>query len=258
MRADASMPGTGRVSFIVAGAQKSGTTALEQYLSEHPEICVPRGRKELHFFDRDRNFVAQPVDYDRYHANFAPQAGHRLLGEATPDYLYWPAAPERMAAYNPALKLIVVLRDPIARAFSQWNMARQIGREPLRFFDAVKAEPERARVMTLDRAMRFAYVDRGRYPRQLARLWDHFPKEQTIVFKTEELLHAPEAVLARIETFLGVAPFAAVTPRIVHSYTYDTTMTEEARRYLVGVFEPEIRELERMLGWDCGAWLAQA
>jgi len=244
------------VDFIVAGAQKSGTTALEQYLSEHPEICVPRRKKELHFFDRDRNFVTQPVDYTRYHAFFEPLPSHRLLGEATPGYLYWPAAPERMAAYNPALKLIVVLRNPVTRAFSQWNMARQIGRDPLPFFDAVKAEPERVRSMPPEMALRFAYVGRGFYAQQLKRFWRYFPRAQTTVLRTEELLDSPATVLARVAEFLGVVPFSAVAPRIVHAYSYDTSLSDEARRYLVGVFEPEIRELERLLGWDCSAWLA--
>jgi sulfotransferase family protein len=250
------MAGPRRVDFIIAGAQKSGTSALELYLSEHPEICVPRKQKELHFFDRDRNFLAQPVDYAPYHAFFEPQPWHRVLGEATPDYLYWPSAPERMARYNPALKLIIVLRNPVARAFSHWNMGRHVGRDPLAFWDALQAEPERARTMPAQRAMRFAYVGRGFYALQLKRLWQHFPREQTIVFKTEELLESPATALSRIADFLGIAPFPLVAPRIVHAYQYDTTLSEEARRYLIGIFEPEIRELERLLGWDCSTWLA--
>ena len=244
------------VDFIIAGAQKSGTTALELYLSEHSEICVPRRKKELHFFDRDRNFVLQPVDYAPYHAFFAPLPSHRLLGEATPDYLYWHSAAERMASYNPALKLIFVLRNPVARAFSHWNMARHIGRDPLTFLDALHAEPERTRTMYAELAMRFAYIGRGFYAQQLKRLWRSFPREQTIAFKTEELLESPETVLVRIADFLGIAPFPSVVARIVHAYRYDRTISEEERRYLISIFEPEIRELERLLGWDCSAWLA--
>jgi len=243
------------VDFVIAGAQKSGTTALELYLSEHPQVCVPRKKKELHFFDRDRNFPAEPVDYAPYHAFFEPQPWHRVLGEATPDYLYWPAAPERMKRYNPALKLIFVLRNPVTRAFSHWNMGRTMGREPLAFLDALRAEPERAQAMPAQRAMRFAYLGRGMYARQLKRVWRHFPREQTAVFKSEELLESPAAVLSRIADFLDIAPFAAVVPRIVHSYSYDTTMSEEERRYLVSIFEPEVEELERLLGWECPTWI---
>ena len=249
------MAGSRLVDFVIPGAQKSGTTALEIYLSEHPEICVPRKLKEMHFFDRDRNFKLPPVDYTRYHAFFEPRPGQRLLGEATPDYLYWPSAPERMAAYNPALKLIIVLRNPVTRAFSHWNMQRHAGRDPLPFFDALHAEAERARTMPPQRAMRFAYVGRGLYGQQLKRLWKHFAREQTIAFKSEELLELPGRVLARTAEFLGIAPFSHVAPRTVHAYRYETAMSAEEKRYLVGIFEPEIRELERLLGWDCVEWL---
>jgi len=249
------MAGSKLVDFVIPGAQKSGTTALELYLSEHPEICVPRRVKELHFFDRDRNFTARPVDYAPYHAFFDPRPGQRLLGEATPDYLYWPSAPERMASYNPALKLIVVLRNPVTRAFSHWNMQRHVGRDPLPFFDALRAEAERMRTMPPQRAMRFAYIGRGMYAQQLQRLWRHFPRGQTIAFKSEELLERPGTVLARITEFLGIASFSPVTPKIMHAYRYDATMSEEEREYLVSTFKSEIRELERILEWDCSTWL---
>jgi len=243
-----------KVSFVVAGAQKAGTTALDQYLREHPELCLPQ-RKELHFFDTDRYFVAEPVDYGPYHGAFAPGPSHRLLGEVTPAYLYWPTAAERIARYNPEMKLIVVLRNPVTRAFSQWNMARQKQRDSLPFLDALKAEPERVRTMPLEQAKRFTYVDRGFYAQQLKRLWRHFPREQTIAFKSEELLASPAAVLATIADFLGIDPFPPVASKTAHARDYDTAMTEEARRYLIAVFETEIRELEQLLGWDCSDWL---
>jgi hypothetical protein len=243
-----------KVSFIVAGAQKGGTTALGYYLREHPELCLPR-RKEPHFFDTDRHFVAEPIDYSPYHAGFAPGPAQRLLGEVTPDYLFWPTAPARIARYNPTMRLIAVLRNPVTRAFSQWNMARQKGREPLSFLQALAAERERAQLLPPRQAKRFAYAGRGFYTQQLMRLWRYFPQEQTIVFKSEELLGAPAAVLARIADFLGIAPFPAVTDKTVHAREYDMAMTTEEKRYLLGVFEPEIRELERVLEWDCSAWL---
>ena len=245
----------GRIDFVVPGAQKSGTTALDLYLREHPQLCLPR-KKELHFFDRDRHFAAEPVDYAPYHAFFTPRPGQRLLGEATPDYLYWPSAPERMARYNPALKAIVVLRNPITRAYSQWNMARHAGRESLPFLEAIAAEPERARTLPPELAKKQAYVGRSLYAQQLERLWRHFPSEQTIVFRSEELLEAPASVLGRIAAFLDIDPFPLVTPRRAHSYRYDRTMSEAERRHVAALLAPEIRALERLLGWDCSAWLA--
>jgi len=244
-----------QVDFLIAGAQKSGTSALDAYLREHPELCFPR-QKELHFFDKDHLFATEPVDYARYHALFDPKPPQRLLGESTPAYLYWPQAVERIARYNPRMRFIIVLRNPVTRAFSHWNYERLVHKENLGFLEALRAYPERQRRMLPRRAKRFAYVDRGYYVEQIRRLWAHFPPEQTLLFKTEALLEARAAVLERIATFLGIAPFPPVAAKMRNTREYGTTMSDEEKRYLVGLYRDEIGELERLLGWDCSSWLA--
>jgi hypothetical protein len=254
--ADASHPAVlDRVSFVVAGVQKGGTWALDAYLREHPELCLPH-EKELHFFDADRLFAEEPVDYASYHARFEPRPPQRLLGEVTPAYMYWPAAAERMARYNPAMRIIGVLRNPITRAFSHWNMARQKRREPLPFRDALRAEPDRRRKFPPEEAKRFSYVERGFYAQQLQRLWRCFPVAQTLIFKSEELFERPNEVLGRIAIFLDIAPFPPLAAITADARGYDTEMGDEEKRFLIGVYEAEIRQLERLLGWDCSAWLA--
>ena len=251
-----------RVSFIIAGAQKGGTSALDAYLREHPELCLPKQKdrsptrqKEVHFFDTDRHFAVEPVDYGTYHARFEPVAPQRLLGEATPAYMYWPPAAERIARYNPAMRFIIVLRNPVTRAFSHWNMVRQARGEPLPFLDALRAEPERRRDLKPWLVKRYSYVERGFYAQQLQRLWRYFPAEQTLVFKTEALFEEPNDVLGRIAAFLDIAPFPPLAKKTVHARDYDTAMSDEEKRYLIGVYGAEIRELERLLGWDCSTWL---
>lgn len=244
-----------KVGFLIAGAQKSGTSALDAYLREHPELCFPR-EKELHFFDKDRLFAAEPIDYTPYHAQFDARPPQHLLGESTPAYLYWPGAIERIARYNPAMRFILLLRNPITRAFSHWNYERLVHREPLAFLEAVHAYPERQRTMTPGRAKRFAYIDRGFYTGQLKRLWTHFPVAQTLIFKNEQLLDEPAAVLARSAEFLGIAPFPPLGAKTRNTREYNAAMSAEEKRYLTGVYAQEIRELERLLGWDCSAWLA--
>ena len=252
-----------RVSFVVAGAQKAGTSTLDAYLREHAELCLPSRnslrepskQKELHFFDNEQFFAVDPVNYASYHAHFDPHPPQRLLGEATPSYMYRPAAVERMARYNPAIKVIIVLRNPVTRAFSHWNMVRQASFEPLSFSEALRAEPERVRKRP-KLGKRYAYVERGLYTQQLKRVWGHFPVEQTLVFKSEELFAEPSEILRRVAAFLDIDPFPPVAPITIHAREYDTTMSEAEKRYLIGVFEQEIRELERLLGWDCSAWLA--
>lgn len=117
-----------KVSFVIGGAQKSGTTALYKYLAKHPDIHLS-ARKEPHFFDQeDPAFFLSP-DYSVYHKFFDPEGPHQLLGEATPIYMYWYEAPRRIWQYNPQMKWIIVLRNPVERAFSHWNMVRNKGIE---------------------------------------------------------------------------------------------------------------------------------
>ena len=121
--------------------------------------------------------------------------------------------------------------------------------------EALRAEPERRRNLPPKRAKRFSYIERGLYVAQLQRLWQYFPLEQTRIFKSEDLLAQPADMLARIASFLGVAPFPRLAEKTVHAREYDTTMTPDEKQYLISVYEQEIHELERLLGWDCSAWL---
>src|SRR5258708_1347579 len=93
-----------RLDFIVPGAQKSGTTALHYFLKKHPDVALP-DRQEMHFFDDEEIFSRAPVDYDLLHRYFRPIGRSTVTGEVTPSYLYWKPAMERIANYNPRIKL---------------------------------------------------------------------------------------------------------------------------------------------------------
>jgi hypothetical protein len=208
------MSGDERVSFIVAGVQKGGTTALFDYLGEEPGLSLSR-EKELHFFDDEAQDWAQP-DYGAYHANFAPFDG-RPRGEATPIYLYWRASLERICAYNPAMKLIVMLRDPVERAWSHWKMEYARGAETQPFAWCIREGRGRlfeAEPWGFHREV--SYVERGFYGEQLARAFACFPREQVLVVRAEDLRADPGTTLGAVRAFLGLAPGAAPRPRDVH------------------------------------------
>src|SRR5437879_5500890 len=209
-----------RLDFIVAGAQKSGTTALHCFLKKHPQIALP-DRQEMHFFD-DEEIFSGPVDYQLLHRHFRvrafrgvgskPEAGlalinRRLLaGEVTPSYLYWKPAMERIRNYNPQIKLIILLRNPVDRAFAHWNMQRFKGREPLDFLDALKEERSRLAALPPKESRRFAYVDRGFYSGQVERVFKFFPREQVKIVKFESFRDRKQEALGEIFEFLGVKP----------------------------------------------------
>ena len=251
-----------RLDFIVVGAQKSGTTALHYFLRKHPQIALPE-RQELHFFDDDEIF-SRPVDYDLLHRQFRPVAGSTLLrfatarqaiaGEVTPSYLYWKPAMERIWNYNRQIKLVILLRNPIDRAFAHWNMQRFKDREPLGFLDALKEEPRRiAQPLTIE-SRRFAYVDRGFYSRQLDRVFKFFPREQVHIVKFEDFRDRKQETLDGIFEFLGVKSLRRIRDKDRNIVPYERTITAEEREYLSEVFSAEITKLEQMLGWDCSDW----
>ena len=245
----------GALDFVVAGAQRSGTTTLDRYLREHPGIAMPATAKELHFFDHEEHFRDDHVDYRAYHANFRPRRAGELRGEVTPSYMYWVPAAGRLARYNPALRIVVVLRNPIARAHSHWNKERLRGTESLPFLDALRAEAERAAAALPLQSHRTSYVERGHYVAQLRRLWHHFPVEQTLVLRSEALWTEPGQTLARIADFLGLGPFPRIEPKVANGKAYERPMHPDEWAYLVDRLTEEIRELESLLGWDCRRWL---
>jgi hypothetical protein len=242
-----------RLDFIVAGAQKSGTTALNYYLKRHPRIALPI-KKELHFFDDDKRFAnGDTVSYEKLHKMFRPARPHSIAGENTPNYLYWQPALPRIRAYNPAIKLIILLRNPIDRAFSQWNMQRARGLDPLDFLDAIRAEPERLARLPPEQSRKLAYVDRGRYRSQIDRALSLFPREQLLILKYEEFRARQRELVDKVFQFLRLPP---ITFRLIeaHDIPYQRKIRDEERDFVFSMIKDDIAQLERILGWDCSHW----
>ena len=241
-----------RLDFILAGAQKSGTTALHYFLSKHPHITMG-DQQEMHFFDNDALFVSEP-DYEELHKRYPLLGPSMIAGDCTPSYLYYEPAAERIYKYNPKIKLLILLRNPVDRAFAHWNMQRFRGREPLDFFNAVREEQTRIAGAPPSEARRFAYVDRGFYGRQLARLFKFFPRDQLEVLKFEDFQKKQAEALANIFSFLGRTPPRSVRSKDRNIVPYERAMNWEERVFLYNLFADDIANVEQMLGWDCSDW----
>jgi Sulfotransferase domain len=242
-----------KLDFIIAGAQKSGTTALHYFLQKHPQITLG-DQQEMHFFDNDDFFSAPPADYELLHRHFPPVAPSTIAGECTPSYLYYEPAMERIWNYNSQIKLLILLRNPVERAFAHWNMQRFKGRESLDFLDAVKTEKTRATEASPLQFRRFSYVDRGFYSEQLERVWKFFSRPQVKVIKFEEFQDNNRETLNGIFEFLGVKPLRMIRSKDRNVVPYERAISDEEREYLFGIFAGEIVRLEEMLGWDCSDW----
>ncbi|MFN8591499.1 MAG: sulfotransferase [Thermomicrobiales bacterium] len=234
--------------FIIIGAQRGGTTSLYRYLVEHPDIG-PAYCKEVHYFDR--YFDRGP---NWYLAHFPIRGEYKIAGEASPYYLFHPEVPERLREYVPNAKLIALLRNPIDRAYSQYQMNSRKGNESLSFEEAVEREPERLAGTDdpLDPSWRHhSYLARGLYAEQLRRWFEIFPRDQIMVIQSERFYGNPERTLHEVQAAIGLPPHTPGRFKAFHQSEYpqmDDALLERLRAH----FAPHNRDLYDLLGVDFG------
>ncbi len=258
--------------FIIIGAQKGGTTSLYRYLIEHPSIA-PIYIKEPHFFDiyykKGLGWYRShfPTSLEKYYVERVQKLDF-ITGEASPYYMVHPLAPSRVAKTLPNVKLILVLRNPVDRAYSQYqHQLRQPGVEPLSFEEAINREEER--LAGEEKKLRenpnyasfnhrhYSYLTRSRYIDYLPTWMKLFPKEQFLFLKSEDLYRNPSAILQETFRFLNV-PMALVNERQEEYKQYNQAsyfkLDLSTRQRLVEYFKPYNARLyeflERDFGWD--------
>ena len=210
------------LGFMIVGAQRCGTTALARFLSRHPGI-VMSSPKEVHLFD-GANYSSDwtPAEIDaRYRRAFTEGSGGRFRGEATPVYLFFPEIARELRRYNPGLKLIVLLRDPVERTISSYYFQKHRGKERRPLWLALLLEPLRLRRRHSPRASGSltrvcAYRRRGLYSLQLRNLYRSFDREQVLIVRTRDLEEHHDAVLRRVFAFLEVNEEVRIEPEMVN------------------------------------------
>ncbi len=246
------------LDFVIAGAQKCGTTALASFLDAHPAISMATP-KECHLFDAPDYRPDWPREQinNRYLPHFEACPTSTLWGEATPAYLFYTDIPEQLARYRPELKLIVLLRDPVERAISHYRMEVTRGHERLPLPLALALEycgrqggPPRA---PLNAHGRYCYRRRGQYTAQLERLYRVFPAEQILLLRQLDLLEAHRRTLQDVFDFLGVDPNVDIPESLVKPVTRQSQATPGggfrlSRALLRSVLAGERRRLQRRWG----------
>jgi len=241
--------------FLIIGAQKGGTTSLYDYLIQHPDISSAF-RKEVHFFDKN---------YDKgisWYTSFFPfreKAG--ITGEASPFYLYHPLVPKRVKEDLGNIKLIVLLRDPVQRAFSHYKMEKRRGIEKLSFQEALEKEEERL-IDGQEKLLsgRFShnhqfhsYLDRGKYAEQLKRWFEIFPKENFYIAKSEAFFSDPKSTYKEVLNFLGLEPKGDIELTPLNTDKSRTKIPIENKQYLDQYFQKENEKLMKLIG-DKFSW----
>jgi len=214
-------------NLVVIGAPKSGTTSLFYYLQQHPDIFVPV-RKELHYFTYqhlsentggpgDRETLSSLcATRDEYGAHYLSVKAQKIVGEFSPSYLYYSDVSVRIQAELGNVKIIVMLRNPIEKAYSQYMHLVRDQRETLGFYDALMAEPGRMRDGWADI---WRYAEGALHAQRLRKYLDVFGQDNVHVILFDSLTENPQETVKQVFSFLNVDPDVPCDTRRVYNRT---------------------------------------
>lgn len=250
-------------NFIIVGAVRCGTTSLYYNICEH-SCVLPADYDEIGFFDSNYELGINwyksmfPTKIER--KKIESKTGICITGEDTPFYFWDKKAIERIKKEIPKIKLIVLLRNPIDRAYSNYHLGIRLGTESLTFEDSIKNEIdllERNNDLESDRIEKFlrtrSYIAKGLYYNQIKNWFEVFSKEQILVLSTENLAKNPQETLEQIFNFLGLPneQIKNLQHRKVEDYQ---KMEEDTRQFLRKLFKPHNEKLFELIkekfDWD--------
>lgn len=246
-----------KVNFLCIGTQKGGTTSLQKYL------CACKGvpndiyfnKKELHFFN-STDLTEESIS--EYEKNFDPKENHTLIGEKTPEYCF-PYAIDRIYEYNPNMKLLFFLREPISRCFSEVNMNNQ--KFDIDMDDLFKwlANADDGKTITDVNGMSAFYNLRGFYDEFIEYIYTKFPKENVYIGISEEIKKNKDKEYKKIFDFLGCNYDKNIDINTwdiedLHVREYTTEMPERVRKDLYNLYKPHNENLYKILGRRIEVW----
>ena len=243
--------------FIIIGAQKCGTSTLFKNLGKHPDIQLPK-RKELHFFDEN---YARGADWYLRFFNKNDASVPVFTGEASPYYFFHPLVPARIYQTFPGINLILLLRNPVNRAYSQYHHMKRKGRISLSFEHCIRLEEDvlagRKEAFYKEENhsdlmyRRFSFLTRSRYAEQLTEWYRYFDREQLLIIRSEDYFSDSGQTFQQVFRFLGLSPAEIKVTKQHHASDYPP-MKPETREQLAAYFEPFNRQLYGMTGRDFG------
>ncbi|MGK7921731.1 MAG: tetratricopeptide repeat protein [Trichodesmium sp.] len=237
-------------NFIIIGAQKSGTTSLENYIAQHPQV-IPAIKKETHFWYRDFD---KGINWYLAHFPPIPKSENFITGEATPNYLENYQAAERIYNVFPEVKLLVILRNPVDRTFSQYNHWVRLNWEERSFETAINSELEILRKNSEKPQgdknywqQPGNYIGRGIYVEFINKWLAVFPREKMLILKGEDLYQKPVETMKQVWKFLGLSEHQLPEYRKLNPGHY-SPISDEMRQKLSEYFQPHNQRLEEYLG----------
>lgn len=245
--------------FIIIGASRCGTTSFYNYLIQHP-LVFPAKWKELHYFDYKRtgwyrtNF---PTIFSKFYIKKIKKKSF-VTGESSPYYFLHPLTAERVKKKIPKVKLIVLLRNPVDRAYSDYKIV-STKYDPLSFEEAIKQEQTRLKgereKLIADESYKsrnfqiYSYLTRGMYFEQLNEWLKYFPQKQFHIIKTEDLKNNPQQILDEVFKFLHL-PSCKIEDLSKQNIGISDNIDSETKKYLLEYFKSHNEKLYKLLGRD--------
>ncbi len=195
-----------KVDFFIVGAPKSGTTSLYKYLSEHPQISMSAIKEPNYFSNKslrnqtlyyDQNIIE---DLERYHQLFSNDSIEKKKGEASVSYLFYKDVPKKINDYNPDAKIIILLRNPIERAYSHYLMDYRLGLVNENFNEIIKKKIKHKNAKLYFQQ----YIELGEYANQIKRYLNEFDINQIMIIDYEDFIKETHLVINKVHRFLGV------------------------------------------------------
>ena len=239
-------------NFIIIGTQKGGTTSLYEYLIQHPQI-LPSNQKEIHFFD-----LQYQKGIDWYESQFASKSSPQFLtGEASPYYIFHPLVAQRLKQHYPQIKIIVLLRNPVDRAISQYyheihHKCETLSLEKAFAVESTRLAGETEKIISNPyyysfNHQHYTYLSRGIYIDQLKNWMRYFPKKQFLILESEDLYKDPALTVNKTFEFLGLPHFQLSQYEKYNAGNYPA-VNERIYQYLVDYYEPHNQRLAAYLG----------
>lgn len=241
-------------SFLLIGAQKCGTTSLFNNLVKHSQICPP-SKKEIGFFTS--NFAKGIPWYKSFFPVTPDSKRSYITGEATTGYICHPHAVTRVAQTLPQTKLMVLLRNPIDRAYSHYHHTARMGKEDLPFAKAIYQEEQRigeikAKIVQDGNYYQksyhyYSYLSRGLYAEQLKPWLALFDREQFLILKSEDFFAEPGKTFQRVLNFLELPDWEVQDFPKYNPNCYSRPLDPMLRKELAAYFRPHNQQLNELL-----------
>lgn len=283
-------------SFVIIGAQKAGTTALAGFLAQHPLISIAKGKEADYFsfmWPKGESWYLghfPTIWYARmralryvfyYMRNSGLRVTSPIAGDASPSYLEHPRAPERCYSFNPKMKIVVLLRDPISRAYSGYHHSLIKGYVKGSFEEAIERETRehlydraveasgRGDEGTYWRLSRRLFLERSFYAKHIEQWLGVFPRDQVLLLGQKRLRQQPSETYQEVLRFLGVPPWSnpdfartdvgrtrlastvhLLARRLLRKRTTEKypPISETTRQQLESLFSGSKQKLEELLG----------